>query len=77
MYKINEKIKNEYKDSIKTFMNEYNLTELESLCYLYFFNNAHIHLQDFKDNKGRPMFIKFAKCVGKILERTKQNDSTK
>lgn len=68
MPKINKKIKEEYKDKIKIFMNEYNFTELESLCYLYFFNNAHIRLKDFKDDFGRPMFIKFARCVGELLE---------
>ncbi len=72
MYKVNKEIKNEYKDKIKIFMKEYNLTELESLCYLYFFNNAHIRLNDFKNDFGRPMFVKFAKCVGEILESEEQ-----
>ena len=53
---------------IKAYMREYNFTYIQAVLYLWAFNNAHIHLEDFKTDCGRPMFKKFADCVKDLFE---------
>lgn len=69
-----DKINKHFNDGqIQAYMREFNLTEQESILYLYFFNNAHITLYDFKKDCGRPMFIKFAKTITNFIEEFKND----
>lgn len=65
-----EKIYKDFPDGkIKAFMKEYNLTELESVLYLYGFNYISISPDDRNKNCGREMYLKFAKGMARILEQ--------
>lgn len=64
-----EEIEKEYSSGqIESFMKEYNFTYLEAVAYLYFFNNAHVVLQDFKKDCGKEMFKKHAKVLSMFLK---------
>ena len=67
--KIIKEIKKGFTDGqVKNFMNEYNISELESCLYLYFFNNVSVHTDDQRKDCGRKMYLSFAKAVGKLFE---------
>lgn len=67
--KIIKEIKKDFTDGqVKNFMNEYNISELESCLYLYFFNNVSVHTDDQRKDSGRKMYLSFAKAVGKLFE---------
>lgn len=53
---------------INAFMKEFGISYLESVAYLYFWNYAHIRLDDFKKDCGRQMFVKHAKVLPRILK---------
>lgn len=56
---------------IKGFMRELNLTYFETVLYLWFFNNVSITNKERDSDAGRPMYIKFAKNVGKLVKEQK------
>ena len=56
---------------IKTYMKEYDIGYLEAVAYLYFYNYAHVRLDDFKKDFGRQMFVKHAKVLPRILKEVK------
>lgn len=70
-----EKINKHFSDEkIQAFMQELGLTKLECILYLWFYNNAHITLDDFKKDCGRQMFVKFAKTITNLMEEFKNDN---
>ena len=68
--KIIKEIKKGFTDGqVKNFMNEYNISELESCLYLYLFNNVSVHTDDQRKDGGRKMYRSFAKSVSDLLQR--------
>ena len=64
-----DKINKYFNDGqIRAYMREFNLTEQESILYLYFFNYAHITIDDFEKDCGRQMFVKFAKTITNLMK---------
>lgn len=69
-----EKINKHFSDEkIQAYMRELGLTKLESILYLWFYNNAHIKLDDFKKDNGRPMFVRFAKSITDLIKECKKD----
>lgn len=65
-----EKIAEYFNDKqIEVYMREYNFTRIESFFYLWFFNYAHVRSNDFSNDLGRPMFVKFAKSIGNAINK--------
>ena len=63
-----EKVEGNFTEGqIKGFMKDLNMTYIEAVCYLYFFNNVSITTQERNKDCGRAMYIKFAKSVGEIF----------
>lgn len=58
---------------IKYYMKENNATRLESLLYLWAFNNFSVHYPDDLKDCGRPMYRKLAKKLTEILTAEKDN----
>ena len=58
-------------EQIKGFMKELDMTRLETILYLWAYNNIGVCRLDLKDN-GRPMYRKFAKGFGKLLQEHKE-----
>jgi len=56
---------------IKGFMVDLDMTYLEAILYLWFFNYVSITNQDRNKDCGRAMYIKFAKAITEI---TKENN---
>ena len=56
------------KGQIERFMKDLNLTYLEAVLYLWFYNHVGISSKDRSVDCGRPMYIKFAKCVSDIVK---------
>lgn len=70
-----EKINKYFSDEkIIAYMKEHNLSVTESILYLWFYNNAHVTLDDFKKDNGRQMFVKFAKTMTDFIEEFKNNN---
>lgn len=67
--------KNFTNGQIKSFMVEYQISYMEAVAYLYFYNYAHVRLSDFKKDFGRQMFVKHAKCLPKIFKEIKEDGS--
>lgn len=64
-----EKVKLDFSEGqIKRYMKEYGISYLEAVAYLYFYNYAHVRLDDFKKDFGRQMFVKHAKVLPRILK---------
>ena len=59
---------------IDYYMEENNFTRLESLLYLWAFNNFSVHYPDDLKDCGRPMYRKLAKKLTKILIAEEDND---
>lgn len=55
---------------IEHYKKENNLTELETLLYLWAFNNFSVHYPDDLEDLGRPMYRKLAKKLAKLLEQS-------
>lgn len=69
-----EKINKHFSDEkIQAYMQELVLTKLESILYLWFYNNAHVVLDDFKKDNGRQMFVKFAKSITDLINECKKD----
>ena len=69
-----EKINKHFSDEkIQAFMQELELTKLECILYLWFYNNAHVKLDDFKKDCGRQMFVKFAKSITDLINECKKD----
>lgn len=60
--------KNFTEGQIKAYMKEYDISYVEAVAYLYFFNYAHVRLDDFKKDFGRQMFLKHAKVLPMIFK---------
>lgn len=54
---------------IKHYMKQNNLTRLESLFYLWAFNNFSVHSPDDLKDYGRPMYIKLARRLRILFEQ--------
>lgn len=68
-----EKISEYFNDGqIQAYMKEHNLTRIDSFFYLWFFNYAHVRMNDFSKDCGRPMFVKFAKAIGNAINSTQK-----
>lgn len=65
--KTDELEKNFSDKQVKAYMELYKISYLEAVTYLYFYNYASVQIDDFKFDCGRPMFLKFAKVLPKIL----------
>ena len=52
---------------IQGFMRELNLTYFETVLYLWFYNHVSISTKERDTDNGRPMYIKFAKSAGKVI----------
>lgn len=63
--------KNFTEGQIKAYMKEYDISYIEAVTYLYFFNYAHVRLDDFKKDFGRQMFLKHAKVLPMIFKEAK------
>lgn len=69
-----EKINKHFSDEkIQAYMRELGLTKLECILYLWFYNNAHVTLYDFKKDNGRPMFVRFAKSITDLINECKKD----
>ena len=55
---------------IKAFMREYNFNYIQSVLYLWFYNNVSISPKDLKTDTGRPMYREFAESVKDLFEVT-------
>lgn len=60
-------------EQVKHYMKENKLTELETLLYLWAFNNFSVHYPDDLEDLGRPMYIKLAKKLAKLLEQSNEH----
>lgn len=58
---------------VKHYMKENNFTELESILYLWGFNNFSVHYPDDLKDLGRPMYRKLARKLSKLLEQSNDN----
>lgn len=54
---------------VKHYMKENKFTELETILYLWSFNNFSVHYPDDLKDLGRPMYRKLAKKLAKLLEQ--------
>lgn len=57
---------------IKGFMKDLDMTYLEAVCYLYFYNNVGISTRDRSKDNGRPMYVKFAKSISGIIKEKEE-----
>lgn len=57
---------------VKHYMKENNFTELESLLYLWSFNNFSTNVNEVTTDLGRPMYRKLAKKLAKLLENSNE-----
>lgn len=57
---------------VKHYMKENNFTELESLLYLWSFNNFSTNTDEVTTDLGRPMYRKLAKKLAKLLENSNE-----
>lgn len=65
-----EKIEAHFSEGqIKHYMKENNFSRLESLLYLWGFNNFSVHSPDDLKDYGRPMYIKLARRLSKLFEQ--------
>ena len=59
---------------IKAFMKEYDFNYIQSVLYLWFFNNVSISPKDLKTESGRPMYRAFAESVADLFEVENENN---
>ena len=64
--------KNFTEGQIKAYIKEYGISYIEAVAYLYFYNYAHVRLDDFKKNFGRQMFVKHAKVLPQFLKKCEE-----
>lgn len=55
-------------DKIEEYMEKNDMSYLESMLYLWLFNNVSVSIDDQRKNCGREMYKKFANGVTKFLE---------
>lgn len=68
-----EKISSHFSsEQVKHYMKENNFTELESLLYLWGFNNFSTNTDEVTTDLGRPMYRKLAKKLAKLLENNNE-----
>lgn len=53
---------------IEGYAKEFNMTYLEAMLYLWFFNNVSVSTDDQRKDLGREMYRKFAKGTARFLE---------
>ena len=52
---------------IKGYAKEFNMSYLEALLYLWFFNNVSVSTDDQRKDLGREMYRKFARGTARFL----------
>ena len=62
------------KGKIEELSKEKGLTFLETILYLWLYNNVSISAADRSKDSGRQMYEKFAKGVAKLLEEETQGE---
>lgn len=57
------------KDIIEKIKRENNLSNLEVVYYLFFYNNVSISHKDLEQNNGKEMYLKFTKAVANTMNQ--------